>query len=104
MSTHTHQTAPTRYVEANSVRFAYRRFGKATGAPLVFNEHYTCTMDHWDPAATDGFAREREVIVFNNAGVSRWNRCGCWSCRRSPKVEARQVYLVQIDCRAERYR
>jgi pimeloyl-ACP methyl ester carboxylesterase len=32
--------------------------------------HYTGTMDHWDPAVTDGFAREREVILFNNAGVS----------------------------------
>src|SRR5258708_21156416 len=27
-------------------------------------------MDHWDPAVTDGFARDREVILFNNAGVS----------------------------------
>jgi hypothetical protein len=28
------------------------------------------TMDHWDPAVTDGFAKDREVILFNNAGVS----------------------------------
>jgi pimeloyl-ACP methyl ester carboxylesterase len=27
-------------------------------------------MDHWDPAVTDGFAKNREVILFNNAGVS----------------------------------
>jgi len=27
-------------------------------------------MDHWDPALTDGFAQDREVILFNNAGVS----------------------------------
>src|ERR1700738_2799960 len=67
---HSHQTAPTQFVEANGIRFAYRRFGKATGVPLVFNQHYTGTMDHWDPAVTDGFAREREVILFNNAGVS----------------------------------
>jgi len=26
-------------------------------APLVFNMHFTGTMDHWDPAVTDGFAR-----------------------------------------------
>ena len=38
--------------------------------PLVSNQHFTGTMDHWDPAVTDGFAREREVILFNNAGVS----------------------------------
>jgi pimeloyl-ACP methyl ester carboxylesterase len=66
----THQTAPTRFVEANGIRFAYRRFGKSGGVPLVFNQHFTGTMDHWDPAVTDGFARDREVILFNNAGVS----------------------------------
>jgi pimeloyl-ACP methyl ester carboxylesterase len=67
---HTHQTAPTQFVEANGVRFAYRRFGKPNGVPLVFNQHYTGTMDHWDPAVTDGFAKGREVILFNNVGVS----------------------------------
>ncbi len=67
---HTHQTAPTQFVEANGIRFAYRRFGKAGGVPIVFNQHYTGTMDYWDPAVTDGLARDREVILFNNAGVS----------------------------------
>jgi hypothetical protein len=27
-------------------------------------------MDHWDPAVTDGFAKDREVILFDNAGIS----------------------------------
>src|SRR5258708_4068884 len=67
---HTHQTAPTQFAEANGIRFAYRRFGNAAGVPLVFNQHFTGTMDHWDPAVTDGFAKDREVILFNNAGVS----------------------------------
>src|SRR3989440_4226783 len=67
---HTHHTAPTQFVEANGIRFAYRRFGKPDGVPLVFNQHFTGTMDHWDPAVTDGFAKDREVILFNNAGVS----------------------------------
>jgi len=66
----THQTAPTQFVEADGIRFAYRRFGKPDGVPLVFNQHFTGTMDHWDPAVTDGLATEREVILFNNAGVS----------------------------------
>ena len=70
MTQHNHQTAPTQFVEADGVRFAYRRFGKAAGVPLVFNQHFTGTMDHWDPAVTDGFAKDREVILFNNAGVS----------------------------------
>ena len=68
--THTHQTAPTQFVQANGIRFAYRRFGRPNGVPLVFNQHYTGTMDHWDPAVTDGFAKSREVILFDNAGVS----------------------------------
>src|SRR5258705_5140363 len=67
---HTHQTAPTQFVEANGIRFAYRRFGKAGRVPIVFNQHYAGTMDYWDPAMTDGLARDREVILFNNAGVS----------------------------------
>ena len=74
MTVHTHRTAPTRYVEANGIRFAYRRFGrnadKTGGVPLVFNMHLTGTMDHWDPTVTDGFAQDREVILFDNAGIS----------------------------------
>lgn len=70
MTRHTHQDAPTQYVEANGIRFAFRRFGKTGGVPLVFNIHFTGTMDHWDPAVTDGLAQSREVILFNNAGIS----------------------------------
>jgi pimeloyl-ACP methyl ester carboxylesterase len=67
---HSHQTAPTQYVEANGIRFAYRRFGRAGGIPLVLNQHFRGTMDYWDPAVTDGLARTREVILFDNAGVA----------------------------------
>src|SRR3981189_1334675 len=70
MTQHNHQTAPTQFVEAKGIRSAYRRGGKAGGVPLVFNQHFTGTMDHWDPAVTDGLAKDREVILFNNAGVS----------------------------------
>ena len=67
---HSHQTAPTQFVEANGIRFAYRRFGTTGGVPLVFSQHYIGTMDYWDPTVTDGLARDREVILFNNAGIS----------------------------------
>src|SRR5260370_28661902 len=67
---HSHQTAPTQFVEAKSVRFAYRRFGKTGGVQLVFSQHYIGTMDYWDPTVTDGLAHDREVILLNNAGVS----------------------------------
>jgi pimeloyl-ACP methyl ester carboxylesterase len=72
---HTHRTAPTQFVEADGIRFSYRRFanrraGVTIDIPLLFFMHFTGTMDHWDPALTDGFAQDREVILFNNAGVS----------------------------------
>ena len=70
MNKYTHQTAPTQFVEAAGIRFAYRRFGAKIDIPLLFFMHFTGTMDHWDPALTDGFAHDREVILFNNAGIS----------------------------------
>jgi pimeloyl-ACP methyl ester carboxylesterase len=70
MTKYTHQTAPTQFVDVGGIRFAYRRFGNPGGVPLVFNMHYMGTMDHWDPAVTDGVAKEREVILFDNAGIS----------------------------------
>ncbi len=68
--TYTHVTAPTQFVEANGIRFAYRRFGEEGGVPLLFLQHFRGGMDHWDPAVTDGFARGRPVILFDNAGVA----------------------------------
>ena len=70
MNKYTHQTAPTQFVEAAGIHFAYRRFGAKIDIPLLFFMHFTGTMDHWDPALTDGFAHDREVILFNNAGIS----------------------------------
>jgi pimeloyl-ACP methyl ester carboxylesterase len=68
--TQTHVTAPTQFIDANGIRFAYRRFGKDHAVPLLFMQHFRGTMDNWDPAVTDGFAKDRPVILFNNAGVS----------------------------------
>src|SRR5207245_1964767 len=70
MTQHSHQTAPTEFVDAAGVRFAYRRFGKTGSMPLVLFMHFTGTMDHWDPLVTDGLAATREVILFDNAGIS----------------------------------
>ena len=67
---HSHGTAATQYVEANGVRYAYRRFGTETGTPVVFLQHFRGGMDHWDPAVTDGLAANRPVVLFNNTGVA----------------------------------
>ena len=65
----THETAKTEYIEADGVRFAYRRFGRPGAAPVVFCHRFRGTMDDWDPAVINGLAHEREVILFDNAGV-----------------------------------
>jgi len=70
MSIESHVTAPTLYVDAGGIRFAFRRFGAGSGVPLLFMPHYRAGMDHWDPDVTDGFAASRPVILFDNAGVA----------------------------------
>jgi len=63
------ETTPTRFVTVGDVRFAYRRFGKPSGTPLVFLQHFRGSMDNWDPALLNGFAKDRTVITVDNAGV-----------------------------------
>jgi len=63
------ETTPTSFVTVGDVRFAYRRFGKPSGTPLVFLQHFRGSMDNWDPALLNGFAKDRTVITFDNAGV-----------------------------------
>jgi pimeloyl-ACP methyl ester carboxylesterase len=70
MTPYTAATVPTQFVSANGIHFAYRRWGKQNGLPLVFNQHFTGNLDNWDPAVLDGLAGDREVILFNNAGVA----------------------------------
>jgi pimeloyl-ACP methyl ester carboxylesterase len=72
MGEYTHDTAPTEFVEANGIRFAYRRFGSpaAGSTPIVFFQHFVGNLDDHDPAISDGFATDREVILFNNTGVA----------------------------------
>lgn len=70
--TDTHLTAPTRFVEVDGDRFAYRRWGNdATDQPPLFLlQHFRGGMDHWDPLMTDGLAAGREVILYNGRGVA----------------------------------
>jgi pimeloyl-ACP methyl ester carboxylesterase len=63
------ETAPTKFVEGGGIRFAYRTLGQDEGIPLVLLQHFTGTMDYWDPAVVNGLAKSRKVVVFDNAGV-----------------------------------
>jgi pimeloyl-ACP methyl ester carboxylesterase len=73
MTQHTHDTAPTSFVEAAGIRFAYRRFGTPGGTPIVFFQHFMGNLDDHDPAISDGLAADREVILFNNTGIASTN-------------------------------
>ena len=69
MTKFTQDTTLTQYVEGGGIRFSYRRFGVPERLPLVFFQHFMGTLDDHDPALSDAFAADREVILFNNAGV-----------------------------------
>src|SRR3984957_13489814 len=64
-------TAPTRFLQVNNEKYAYRRFGGGLGLPLLCLQHFTGTLDNWDPAVADPLAAGREVILFDNAGLGR---------------------------------
>ena len=65
------ETTPTEFVEAAGTRFAYRRLGKRDGTPLICLQHFSGTMDTWDPAVVNALAKDRPVIVFDNTGLGK---------------------------------
>jgi pimeloyl-ACP methyl ester carboxylesterase len=67
-------TVPTQFLELKGGgRYAYRRFGtrKSSDHPLLLLQHFTGTLDNWDPALTDALAEGRELILFDSAGIGR---------------------------------
>jgi pimeloyl-ACP methyl ester carboxylesterase len=64
-------TAPTLFLEVGKEKYAYRRFGTGSRPPLLCLQHFTGTLDNWDPSVTDPLASGREVILFESAGIGR---------------------------------
>jgi pimeloyl-ACP methyl ester carboxylesterase len=64
-----HHTTPTKFINASGTKYAYRSFGAKTGIPLILLQHFTGTMDDWDPAVTNGLARDFQVVLFDNKGI-----------------------------------
>lgn len=64
-------TAPTQFLATKGETYAYRRFGGGPGLPLLCLQHFTGRLDNWDPAVIDPLAAEREVILFDNAGIGK---------------------------------
>jgi pimeloyl-ACP methyl ester carboxylesterase len=44
--------------------------GGESGVPLIFLQNFRQGMDSTDPLLLDGFAEDRPVIIFDNAGVA----------------------------------
>lgn len=65
------EAAPTMFVEAAGIKFAYRSFGAPAGTPLVFLQHFSGNMNSWDPAVVNALAEDRPVVVFDNTGVGK---------------------------------
>src|SRR5882762_223793 len=60
---------PTQYVDVEGIKYAYRSLGKESGVPLVCLQHFTGTLDNWDPIIINGLANERQVITIDNSGI-----------------------------------
>jgi len=64
-------TSMTQFLPAANETYAYRRFGGGAAPPLICLQHFTGTLDNWDPPVTDVLASGRELILFDNAGIGR---------------------------------
>jgi len=67
----TQQTAITKFIDVEGINVAYRLFGAASGTPLLFNQHFRGTMDHWDPILINLLAEKRPILLFDNYGVGK---------------------------------
>ena len=66
---YTHETVPTEFIEADGIRYAYRRFGKVAKTPILFLGFFNANLDAWDPLVTNSLAKEHELILLDIAGV-----------------------------------
>ena len=65
------ETAPTQFQDIGGVSLAYRRFGKEGAPPVVCFQHFTGTMNNFDPIHTNRLAQDRPVILVDYRGVGR---------------------------------
>jgi len=85
MITHTHQTAPTQFVEANGIRFAYRRFGASYAEPDLLWQHVHFDATETSQAAGAAFLKRfrlrrenrdpevnEKVATAQSEALSKW--------------------------------
>ncbi|MGF6933562.1 hypothetical protein OKW41_002701 [Paraburkholderia sp. UCT70] len=98
----THFTAPTRFVEVDGDRFAYRRWGNTRTTdqpPLFFPQHFRGGMDHWDRLMTDGLAAGPEVILYNGRGIAN-PECA----NRTKGKESGELDVISLSERCGKFR
>lgn len=66
---YSYATVPTKFVEANGIKFAYRSYGKLGEIPVIYFNHLTANLDNCDPRIMDAIAAERHIISFDYRGV-----------------------------------
>lgn len=66
---YTYATVPTKFVEANGIKFAYRSYGKEGDIPVIYFNHLTANLDNCDPRIMDAIAAHRHIISFDYRGV-----------------------------------
>jgi pimeloyl-ACP methyl ester carboxylesterase len=65
----TYKDAPTKTVDVDGTRFAYRQLGPDGATPVIFLNHLGAVLDNWDPRVVDGIAARHRVITFDNRGI-----------------------------------
>jgi pimeloyl-ACP methyl ester carboxylesterase len=63
------ETASTQFQDIGGVSLAYRHFGKQGAPPVVCFQHYTGTMNNFDPIHTNRLAQDCPVIPVDYRGV-----------------------------------
>lgn len=66
---YTYATVPTKFVEANGIKIAYRSYGKEGDIPVIYFNHLTANLDNCDPRIMDAIAENRHIISFDYRGV-----------------------------------
>lgn len=66
---YTYATVPTKFVEANGIKFAYRSYGKTGDIPVIYFNHLTANLDNCDPRIMDAIAAKRTIISFDYRGI-----------------------------------
>src|SRR5260221_2248710 len=94
MSIQPHNTsyteAPTEHTGVDGLFYAYRSVGRPTDVPLICLQHFTGTLDNWDPLVIDGLAQNRQVIAIDNSGI------GCSDGETPDNVQDMAVTVVKI--------